>query len=63
MTKRKKGSGGSRAGSGRKKITDPKEPIFIYVPKSVVQHHGGREAVKTFAESHLQKVAEMGKRR
>ena len=63
MTTRKKGSGGPRSNAGRKRLPDPKQPIFIYVPTSVVIHHGGKDAVKLFAEQHLQKVADMGKRR
>lgn len=45
--------GGKRPNAGRKEIKDKKEPIFIYVPKSIIKKHGGKPAVKAFAETAL----------
>lgn len=46
--------GGKRPGAGRKEVKDKKEPIFIYVKKSVIKKHGGKPSVKAFAEAAVE---------
>jgi hypothetical protein len=46
--------GGQRPGAGRKKTDEPTEPVTIYVKKTSIQHHGGKNALKII----LTKVAE-----
>ena len=40
MSKQKKG--GERSGAGRKPTTDPKIPVTLYIRKSKVELHGGK---------------------
>lgn len=59
MDKKKpvKKRGGQRPGAGRKKTEEPTEPVTIYVKKISIQHHGGKNALKSIltkvAESHI----------
>ena len=53
----KKKHGGKRQGAGRKAVTDKKEPVFIYVKKSIIKKHGDVKAVKAFAEAALEENA------
>jgi hypothetical protein len=39
--------GGARKNSGRKPVEDKKQPVTLFIPKSVIEHHGGADALKT----------------
>lgn len=53
----KKKAGGARPGSGRKPVTNKRMPVFIYPFIHEVNAHGGKEAVKAFAEAAVSKNA------
>ncbi len=57
MVKKKNGHGGVRPGSGRKKLTDKKEALFLYVEGSVIDANGGAKDSKTFAVAALRENA------
>lgn len=40
--------GGKRQGAGRKKVTDPKIPVTIYVEKSAIEGFGSEEQFKEY---------------
>lgn len=39
--------GGARSNAGRKKSTDPKKPITVYVEQSKIEKAGGKDPLKT----------------
>lgn len=47
----KKKRGGARVGAGRKPLKDPKDSVFIWVRKSVIKKHGGKDKLKVKLES------------
>ena len=49
----KKTHGGTRKGAGRKKVSDKKEPVFIYVRRSVIDKNGGKQTLKRILEEHV----------
>jgi len=53
--KEKANHGGKRAKAGRKKVSDPKVGVTIYVHQSVINANGGTEEVKQAAVDYLQK--------
>lgn len=53
----KKKHGGKRNGAGRHPVEDKKEGLFIYIKGTSVKLHGGRKAVKAFAEAAVEKKA------
>lgn len=46
--------GGKRNGSGRKSVSDKKEPVFIYVRGSVIKKAGGKAKLKAKLEAGLE---------
>lgn len=55
ITKRKKNSGGKRGNCGRKKATDPKQDVWLYVETSKIDKLGGMEKVKGICLDHIEK--------
>ena len=46
--------GGPRPNSGRKPATDPKESVFIWIKRSVIKRHGGKDKLKAKLERQLE---------
>ena len=46
--------GGRRSNAGRKKSTDPKKAIFLFIPISKINKIGGEKVLKTILEAHVQ---------
>jgi hypothetical protein len=42
----KHGWGGARKKSGRKPVADKKQPVTLFIPQSVIDKHGGADAIK-----------------
>ena len=38
--------GGARKKSGRKPVADKKQPVTLFIPQSVIEKHGGADAIK-----------------
>jgi len=38
--------GGKRKGSGRKPVTDKKQPVTVYIRQSTITLHGGKDKVR-----------------
>jgi hypothetical protein len=46
MKIKKDNRGGARVNAGRKKATDPKKPITVYINQSKINEVGGTEKMK-----------------
>jgi hypothetical protein len=42
----KSNKGGARKNSGRKPVEDKKEPITLFINRSVIERHGGADKIK-----------------
>jgi hypothetical protein len=54
METTKTARGGARKNSGRKPVADKKQPVTLFIPKSVIERHGGADKLKTALLSKLQ---------
>lgn len=52
-SKKKTLRGGARPNSGAKKIKDSREPLTLYVAKSIMKKAGGKDALRTALYVHI----------
>ena len=47
--------GGKRKGSGRKPVSDPKIQLSLYIPSSIIENLGGKQATISLLMNQLEK--------
>jgi hypothetical protein len=52
----KENRGGSRKNSGRKPVADKKQPVTLFIERSVIERHGGPDKIKEALISNIKQT-------